>query len=214
MPDIITSGHTTAEARTIATNELTLPRTNETASSAVPLRTRIGGYVVDMVIFSAIAMLVTVFAGFILLYRVNWGTDDPTNPELYTFLGMIALGLPLIWTILNLTLLTKRGQTGGQYVAGLRLVREDGSNLRPRDAALWWCCMNPVLFSWPMAFTVGIPIALFLLAALVRVMIVVWVMLILLGIFSPLIALVSATLDKQNRALHDRVVGLVVRSVE
>jgi uncharacterized RDD family membrane protein YckC len=193
---------------------MTLPRTPSTTRAATHLRTRIGGYAVDMVIFAAIAMVMTVLAGFILLFRINWGTDDPSDAELYAFLGIIALGLPFVWTALNISLLATRGQTGGQYVAGLRLQREDGGTLTPRDAILWWFCMNPVLLSWPMAIMVGLPIAFFLLTVLVRVMIFVWALLILLCIVSPLIALISAALDSHNRTLHDRIVGVVAVPAE
>jgi uncharacterized RDD family membrane protein YckC len=163
-----------------------------------------------MIIFAAIAMLVTVLAGFILLLSIDWGTKDPTDAQLYTFLGLIGIGLPCIWTLLNLALLTARGQTGGQYVAGLRVRREDGTRISVRDAAIWWFCFNPLLFSWPMALVIAGPASGFIIIGLVRVAIVIWGLLLLLCLASPIIALVSAAIDSNNRALHDRVMALHV----
>lgn len=177
--------------------------------TAAGLRARIGGYVVDMVIFAAIVMIVTVIAGTVLLVATSGGTNIDSDPPLYAFLGIIGFGTPIVWTLLNLTLLASRGQTGGQYVAGIRVTREDGSRLRPRDAMLWWFCFNPLLFSWPMAAAVGFPLAAVIAIILSRLTIVLFGVLITLCVAAPLIALISAMLDGQNRALHDRVVGTV-----
>ena len=160
-----------------------------------------------MVIFAAIAMMVTVFAGFLLLATTDWAKQDPSNPQFYMFLAIIGLGTPLIWTLLNLALLVTRGQTGGQYVAGIRLVSDDGSALSPRAAAAWWFCFNPLLFSWPMACVAGLPLAAVIALVLSRLTIVVFGVLMTLCLASPLIALISALLNTQHRALHDRVVG-------
>jgi hypothetical protein len=173
------------------------------------MRARIGGYVVDMVIFAALAMLVTVFAGFLLLATTDWAKQDPSDPQFYMFLAIIGIGTPLAWTVLNLALLATRGQTGGQYVAGIRLAREDGSPLSRRDTAVWWFCFNPLLFSWPMALVVGFPLAAVIALVLSRLTIVVFGALVVICVASPVIALVSALLDAQHRALHDRIAGAV-----
>jgi uncharacterized RDD family membrane protein YckC len=174
------------------------------------LRARVGGYLVDMVIFAAIAMIVIVFAGFLLLATTDWAKKDPSDPQFYMFLAIIGLGTPIIWTLLNLALLATRGQTGGQYVAGIRLVNEDGSALSPRAAVAWWFCFNPLLFSWPMACVAGLPLAAVIALVLSRLTIVVFGVLMTLCVASPFIALISALLDSQHRALHDRMVGAAI----
>jgi uncharacterized RDD family membrane protein YckC len=186
-----------------------MPRTAEPSPAAASLRARVGGYLVDMVIFAAIAMIVIVFAGFLLLATTDWAKKDPSDPQFYMFLAIIGLGAPLVWTFLNLALLATRGQTGGQYVAGIRLVRDDGSALSTRGAVAWWFCFNPLLFSWPMACVVGLPLAAVIALVISRLTIVVFVALVILCVASPLIALISALLDTQHRALHDRMVGAV-----
>ena len=162
-----------------------------------------------MVIFAAIAMIVTVISGFILLAMTNWAKDDASDPQYWTFLSIIGLGVPIVWSALNVGLLTLRGQTGGQYVAGVRLERDDGSRRSVRAAAGWGFCFNPVLFSWAMAIIVGFPLVFAISLVLSRGTIVVFGVIVTLCFAAPLIALVSALIDSQNRALHDRIVGVV-----
>ena len=69
-----------------------MPRTTEAAHAAASMRARIGGYAVDMVIFAAIAMIVVVFAGFLLLATTDWAKKDPSDPQFYLFLGTIGVG--------------------------------------------------------------------------------------------------------------------------
>jgi hypothetical protein len=74
----------------------------------------------------------------------------------------------------------------------------------------WWFCLNPLLFSWPMATVTGLPLAAIVALVLSRATLGVFLLVVILCIASPIIAFVSALLDEQNRALHDRVVGAVV----
>jgi hypothetical protein len=167
-----------------------------------------------MVIFAAIAMLILVVSGFVLLWGIDWGTQDPTDGQLYLFLSMIGVGLPLVWTVLNVGLLATRGQTGGQYVAGVRTTRADGSPLSISRALLWWICFNPLLFSWPLAAVAGGPIAVFIIVGWAELMMVVWGLLMTLCIACPIVALVSASLHERGEAFHDRVVGAIAVPVE
>jgi RDD family len=189
---------------------MTLPRTTEASHGAVSLRARSGGYLVDMVIFAAIAMIVVVFAGFLLLATTDWAKKDPSDPQFYMFLAIIGLGAPLIWTALNLVLLVTRSQTGGQYVAGIRLTGEDGGPLSRHQAVAWWFSLNPLLFSWPMACVAGLPLAAVIALLLSRLTILVFGVLISLCVASPFIALVSAVFNEQHRAFHDRLAGVGV----
>ena len=134
--------------------------------------------------------------------------------QAYTFLAIVGLGTPIVWTLLNIPLLAARGQTGGQYVAGLRLVRENGAPLTVANAAAWWFCFNPLLFSWPMAFTGGLPMSAIIAIVLGSWTIAVFTLLIVLCIILPFVALISAALDHRNRTLHDRIVGTIVVPIE
>lgn len=172
-------------------------------------RSRVGGYVVDMVIFAAIAMVTVVIAGAVLLAMTDLAEQDASDAEFYTFLAIIGIGTPLAWSLLNIPLLASRGQTGGQYVAGIRLVRADGSRLSLREAAAWWFCFNPLLFSWPMAAVAGLPLAAVIALVVSAWSVFVFVALMVLCIVLPIVAFVAALLDSQNRTLHDRVVGVL-----
>lgn len=171
---------------------------------AVSLRARAGGYIVDMVIFAAVAMVCTIIAGLQLLI-VTHGAETDSNHGMYAFLGIIGIGTPLAWTALSLGVLVTRGQTAGQYVAGIRMLREDGSALRPRDALSWWFCVNPLLFSWPMAMVAGFPLIGVVALVLSRASLGLFFVLITLCAAAPIIALVSAARDARHRAFHDRI---------
>jgi len=172
------------------------------------VRARAGGYVVDMVIFAAIAMVVVVIAGFVLLASTDWAQGEASDAQMYLFLGIIGIGAPAVWSAVNVALLATRSQTGGQYVAGLRMLDEGAAGLSTSKAAAWWFCFNPLLFSWPMALVAGLPIA-----AVGAIVLGVWTvalfaLVVTLCVAMPLVTLVAATLDANNRTLHDRVVGV------
>ena len=198
-----------ADARTIPSSAA--PTISEPAALAfASLRARIGGYVVDMVIFSAIAMVVVTMAFFILLLRSDFGTGDPSDADYYTVLAIIGAGTPIVWSILNLALLSWRGQTGGQYVAGLRTIGEDGAPLSRSGLFGWWFIGNPLLYSWPMGAVAGFPLSVILALAVSVISAVITFFVIALCIILPVVALITAALNPQNRAAHDRVAGVVV----
>lgn len=174
------------------------------------LRARIGGYIVDMVIFAAVALVMFVIAGMIMLISTDWAVTNLPDPALYGALATVGIGTPVIWTLMNLLLLALRGQTGGQYVAGIRLMREDDAPLTFMNRLAWWSLLNPLLFSWPLGIVVATPLIGVVAVALSRASVVVFGVVLVLCALAPLIALVSALLDGQNRALQDRIVGTVV----
>lgn len=186
----------------------------QTPVQSAHIRARVGGYVVDMVILAAVIMIVTVISGFVLLARIDWGTEDATDPQLYTFLGMIGVGVPLVWSALTLGVLALRSQTAGQYVAGLKLASDDGGRPSERSLLAWYFCFNPLLFSWLMAGAVCLPLTAVVALALSRASIVAFGVLLTVCLLSPLIALISAVLHPESRALHDRVAGVVVVPAE
>lgn len=173
------------------------------------LRSRIGGYVVDMVIFSAVAMIVVVIAGLQLLLVTSGATRD-SDKAIYAFLAIIGLGTPLAWSALNLLVLLTRQQTGGQYVAGVRVAREDGGPPRRRDVLAWWFALNPALFSWPMAIVTGLPLSFVISLLLQRATLALFGALIVLCVLAPVAALIAAATDGRRRGLHDRIAGTIV----
>lgn len=189
---------------------MSLPRAAGPRTAVASVRARTGGYIVDMVIFAAVSLVLVVAGGLLILISTGWATSDPSNPVFYGALAIVGLGAPLAWSLMNLLLLAMRRQTAGQYVAGVRLAREDGAPLTRGPLLAWWFLLNPLLFSWPMALVAGLPFAGAISVALGRLTLAALFIVVTLCVVAPLIALVSALLDGENRALHDRIVGTVV----
>jgi uncharacterized RDD family membrane protein YckC len=119
-----------------------------------------------------------------------------------------------VWSALTLGVLFTRRQTAGQYVAGLKLTSEDGGTPSTRDLLTWWFCFNPLLFSWLMAAATCFPLAAVWAIVASRTTFVLFGVLLTVCIASPLIALISAALHAEHRALHDRVAHVVVVAAE
>ena len=197
--------------RDIATQDIATVQPIETpAADVASIRARTGGYVVDMIVLAAVALIMFVIGFGILLASSDWAKNDPPDSAYYGALAIVGIGTPLVWSLMNLLLLMTRLQTVGQYVAALRVVREDGERLRLRSAAAWWFALNPALFSWPMACVTLLPLAATVALALNRATTALVFTLAALCIVAPLIALVSALLDRENRTLYDRLAGTVV----
>lgn len=188
-------------------NEISLSDSADGDMRAASLRTRAVGYAIDMVLFAAIATCVAAIAGFILLRSTDSARGDATDPDFYLFFGIIGLGVPLVWTLLCLAVLVARSRTGGQYVVGVHLVGANGQRPSLRGALLWWFCLNPLLFSWPMAIVSGLPLALVLAPTLGGRAILGYGVLGALCIAAPVVALVSAGFDAESRTLQDRIVS-------
>lgn len=178
------------------------------------LKTRVAGYVVDMVIFAAMAMVVMVIVGAVFLWAVGGGTDDAPDSYFYAAFSVVAAFTPLLWSAMNVALLAARGQTGGQYVAGVRLEGAGGGRPAGRQILAWWLCLNPLLFNVPMVLVTAVPVTLILFISLSRVALFLLAVLVTLFVVAPIVALISAMVDDENRALHDRVAGVVVTPAE
>jgi hypothetical protein len=201
----------TSGGRTIAT-QAAPPRAADTdrAIDAASLRARIGGYAVDMTILAAIAMVASIGSLFLLLFATDWGEQDLGTGTTIACLLVVLVGVPAIWSILNILLLVTRRQTGGQYVAALRVRADAGDGMPLRTALAWWFCGSPTLYSWPMAGIAGFP--LLAIAALVPgdLELAAPLFVIAICIVLPIVALISAMTDASNRALHDRIAGVTV----
>jgi uncharacterized RDD family membrane protein YckC len=112
------------------------------------------------------------------------------------------------WLAFNLTLMTMRGYTVGQYVIGLRVTDESGERPEPRRIALYWLALHPLLFHpllalpWALFATLGVTIAgsglLFVLALAMT----------FLCLVTPFVSLIFVALDPQRRGIHDRLAGI------
>lgn len=161
-----------------------------------------------MVIFGAVAMLMLVIAGAVAIFSTDLGKGDPSDAALYTWTAILGLGTTIAWSALNVALVATRAQTGGQYVAGIRMQRDDGSAPTVRNALAWWFSLNPLLFSWPMAPLLGLAAAPSLSLLLQRWSFIPSIGLGVLCITMPIVSAGAALLDSRNRTLSDRVAGI------
>ena len=197
--------------RDITTQDIASAQPVETPALRVAsVRARTGGYVIDMVILAAVALIMFVIGFGVLLATSGGAKNDPPDSAYYAALAVVGLGTPLVWSVMNLLLLTTRSQTAGEYVAGLRVGRDDGTRLTLGSAAVWWFAVNPVLFSWPMALATLLPLSFTAALALNRASIGLVLVVAALCIIAPIIALVSALVDRQNRTVYDRIAGTTV----
>lgn len=180
------------------------------ASGAASIRARVGGYAVDMVILSAITMLVSIATLFLFLWATDMAEQDLSTAKTVACLIPLFIGVPAVWSALNLALLMTRRQTGGQYVAALRIQPDGGVPMTARTALTWWFCGNPLLFSWLMIGIAGFPLLLVSLLAPGDIALAIPIFVTLLCVALPLVALVSALRDERNRALHDRIAGVTI----
>lgn len=176
------------------------------------LRARFAGYVVDLVIQAAFLMVFFVIAGFQLLASSDFGEQDPPESAYWAFVSIL-MGTLLFWSLFTVGLVLLRGQTAGQYVAGLRICREDGSRPGLSTLLRWWFGLNPLFFNPLMMAPWLLFAAVAVNLALSRAALVITGGLALLCLVTPLVTLATA-LAGDRRPLHDRLSGTVVVSIE
>jgi uncharacterized RDD family membrane protein YckC len=178
---------------------------------AVPagLGARLMAYALDSVILFAFTMLFAT-ASFLNIYLgSDSGRDTASDGTIWRSVYMLLLTVPG-WFVFNLLLTSRRGYTIGQYVMGLRLASADEAPLTPKRLAAYWVALHPLLFHpmlagfWLLFAWVAISISendLLLILGLALAM---------LCILAPLAGLAFALLDRQHRAVHDRLAGVHV----
>jgi hypothetical protein len=184
----------------------------EGADGAASLRARTGGYAVDMTILAAIAMVASIAALFLVLLATDMAEQDLGTGALVGCLLVVVAGVPAVWSVLNLVLLVTRRQTGGQYVAALRVKRDEGEGMPLRTALAWWFAGNPLLYSWLMAIVAGGPLLIFSALVPKDFELAAALFVIVICVVMPIVAIVSAKMDSRSRALHDRIAGVTVVS--
>jgi uncharacterized RDD family membrane protein YckC len=185
----------------------------ELASEPAGLGSRLVAYVLDSVFLFAFTMLFAT-ASFLNIYlRSDSGRDNASDGTIWLSVYMLLLTVPA-WFLFNVALTSRRGQTVGQYVMGLRLVAADKAPLTPKRLATYWLALHPLLFHPMLA-------GFWLLFAWVAISISENDLLLVLGlalafmcVLAPLASLVFAALDRQHRGVHDRLAGVRVNRVD
>lgn len=186
--------------------------TTRASSPGASLRARLAGYVVDLVIQAAFLMVFFVIAGFQLLASSDFGEQDPPEAAYWAFVSIL-MGTILFWSVFTLGIVLWRGQTAGQYVAGLRIRALDGRKPTFGQLLRWWFGLNPLFFN-PLMM---IPWLLLAAVAITRALSVAALAttggLALLCLVAPLVALATALIG-ERRPLHDRLSGTTVVATE
>lgn len=181
---------------------MALPATQAPTPGA-SFRARVAGYVVDLVIQVAFLMVFFVIAGFQLLASSDFGEQDPPEWAYWAFVSIL-MGTILFWSLFTLGLVLARGQTAGQYVAGLRIEDERGRRPALGRALRWWFGLNPLFFNPLMMIPWLLLAAVAVNLALSRAALVITGGLALLCLLTPLVTLATAVLG-DRRPLHDRL---------
>ena len=190
---------------------------SEEPAAAVPaeslkrgrLEARVVAFLIDSVMLASFILVFGAIGLLQILLKSEFGEVDLPESSYWAFLAISAAVVPF-WAAFNVWLYLWRGQSVGQYVAGLKVVRIDGAAPNLGGAVLRLLVLNPLLFHpflavpWALvaAFTTSVTVSLVVLVATVTVVI--------LSLVSPFVALVTVAFDKERRALHDRVAGTVV----
>jgi uncharacterized RDD family membrane protein YckC len=91
---------------------------------------RFVAYVIDaFVLLVPTAILVGLFAGFVVLTDESMDDDEPAAPLIVAALVMVAALIVVNWLYEALMTSSPRGATVGKMALGLRIVRFDGARL-------------------------------------------------------------------------------------
>ena len=173
------------------------------------LDARVMAFLFDSIVLLAFLALFGMIAMFQILARSNFGDTDPSDATYNMAVGIIAAVVPF-WLLFNVYLQSRRGQSVGKYIVGIRVARSDGKRLNVFNAFWRMIFLDPLLFHPLLA-------APWLLLAVVGTMrtangvvLIATVTVVVLSIVAAPVALAAMLADGQRRALHDRISGTLV----
>ena len=180
------------------------------ARPVAQLRARVTAYLVDSIILLAFILIFFVLGGLELLIADSRTDGDPSDAAFYAFVAISLGGSLLAWTAFNLALMRWRGQTTGMYVIGIKIVGEDAAALTTGRMLLRWFGLHPLLFH-PFFLPVWLIFSFLVVSAtLSQLALVITLALALLCLVSPAVSLLTALIDPERRALHDRLARTLV----
>ena len=177
------------------------------------LRARGIAYLIDSVVLFAFTMLFVSAALINIFLRSDYGRQDPSDAALRDFAFILMATVPA-WLVFNLVIVSRRGQTIGHYVVGLRVVRSTGERASRRQLLAQWLALHPLLYH---PFLAGFWLALGLVSAALAESNLVFIGSFAVGglcLVAPLAGLLFALGDPQRRGIHDWIAGLEVVRIE
>jgi uncharacterized RDD family membrane protein YckC len=202
--------------RTLAPR-LTLSAVDDHGVESLLQPARLGGralaYVLDSIVLLAFVLVFVTVGLFYVFLRSDFGDRNPSDPTIWTALAVFMATLPA-WLLFNLWLDTTRGQSVGQYVLGLQVLRDDGRTPGLPRHLLRWLALHPLLYHPFLAFFWGLLAFMAVSLAESAPLLVVAGGFLALSVVAPLVSLLSALGDQARRGLHDRVAGTLVVRLE
>jgi len=170
---------------------------------------RLVAFLVDSVVLVTFVLVLWVIAFLQLLIASDLGQEDPPDSSFNAILGIVMAVVPL-WLVFNVVLYRWRGQTIGQYVADIKVVREDGRPLDLRTSLVRFLLLHPLLFHLVLVPNWFLTAAIVTSLTASAAVLVVTLGLTFLCVLATFLAAASVLLDSRRRALHDRVMGTTV----
>ena len=170
-------------------------------------------FLLDSLVLFAFTMLFATAAFLVIFLRSDSGKSNPSDAAIWTGVAVLLAAVPA-WLFFNLLLGLKRGQTAGQYILGLRVMREDGRRPAAGRLLLYWLALHPVLFHPLLMVFWGLLAYVSLSLSGSSTLVLAGLLVCVLCLLGPLVALVTIAADEGRRGLHDRVAGLVVTKLE
>ena len=182
--------------------------------SVAHLSARVSAYFVDSIVLFAFILVFFVIAGLQLLIADSRTAGDPSDAAFYAFAAIVLGGSLIAWSAFNLALMRWRGQTMGMYVIGIKTVSEDGTALTTGRTLLRWFGLHPLLFH-PLLLPIWLILSYLIFAATPsRAALAITLVPVLLCLVAPVVSLSTALLDRERRALHDRLAHTLVVHIE
>ncbi len=183
------------------------------ASEHAGLASRVFAFAIDSLALLALTLLFAAAAFLNVYLRTDQGQGRLDDSTAWTLVAVLMAVVP-VWILVNAALQWRRGQTLGQYVAGLGVTNEQGESPGPVRVLLYLLALHPLAFH---PFLV--PSWLFLVYTALTVtnstpLVIASFALVLLCVVAPVVAFVSAAGDGHRRALHDRIAGMLVVRLE
>jgi hypothetical protein len=186
------------------------PRLAGDAATPARIGVRALAYLIDSGALLGFVLAFFALAGLILWIASDLGKEDAPDAAYYAFIGVFIGGTLIAWSVFNLVLCWWRGQSVGQYIVGLSVVDVAGERPSGSKFVLRWLALHPLLFHpllipvWALfsALTVSLTLSDIVLGLTLG--------LVALCILAPAVALVSAAIDQEHRALHDRATSTMI----
>lgn len=175
--------------------------------------TRLLAYVLDSIVLFAFTMLFAAAAFLNIFLRSDSGREDPSDAAIWASVAILMATVPA-WLLLNLLLSVRRKQTIGQYVLGLGVFNENGRPAGAPRLIVYWLGLHPLLFHpllagfWFLLAYASVSLSQSELAFVGSLAVG------LVCLVAPLANFVFLLIDPQRRAIHDRLAGLKVVSLD